>query len=143
MKRIAIAVAIAGVIYALAVGVGAVLYATGVIATGATNNNCANFKQQIADERGIDEQNVPQSEVSQRTRTCLDGHELTKRDAFRTEYLFWSLWPGAISGVIFLVWPRWSRILRAQQDAEDLVEGSKLDAGMQEHRDEMEGASEG
>ncbi len=114
MKRIAIALAIAIGIYALALAVGSTLYATGAIATGATHNDCANFKSQIAQQRGIDEQDVPQSEIKNATAACLDGHELTARHAFRSEYLFWSLWPAVIVALVFVAWPRWARLLHAQ-----------------------------
>ena len=129
MRRIIIAVAIAAVIYALALGAGSALYASGLIATGATHNDCADFKQEIARERGIDEQDVPQSEVKQRTQDCLDGHTLTKREAFRSEYLLWSIWPGVISAVIFLLWPRWERILHRQDAAELAGDAPNLQPG--------------
>lgn len=124
-----VAIAIAAVIYALALGVGTVLYATGTIATGATHNDCADFKHEIAKERGIDQEDVPQSEIAQRTQTCLDGHALTEGDAFRSEYLFWSIWPGVISGVIFLLWPRWTRILLQQDAAENAGDAANLEPG--------------
>jgi hypothetical protein len=99
--------------------VGSLLYATDTIAIGATHNDCVGYKKEIADERGIDENDVPQEEIKQRTQTCLDSHELTARDAFRSEYLFWSLWPGIICAVIFLLWPLWARTLNNQEVAED------------------------
>src|SRR4029078_2410578 len=118
MRHLLIALGIAAAIYGLAVGAGAVLYATGAIATRATHNDCADFKHEIATERGITEQDVPQSEIAQRTQACLDGHTLTKGHAFRTEFLFAALWPAIISAAIFLVWPRWTRILFRQEAAE-------------------------
>ena len=129
MKRIGMAVGIAVVIYALALGVGSVLYATGTIATGATHNDCADFKHEIAKERGIDQADVPQSDIAQRTQECLDGHVLTEREAFRSEYLFWSIWPGAISAVIFLLWPRWTRVLMQQDDFDNAKDASNLEPG--------------
>ena len=116
--RIGIAVMLAAGIYAAALCVGSVLYATGAIATGATHNDCAGFRQAIAVERGIDEQDVPRGDVSSRTRACLDGHTLTKGEAFRDEYLFWAAWPGAICAVIFLAWPAWARTLHNQELAD-------------------------
>jgi hypothetical protein len=131
LRRIAVAVGIAAAIYALAVGAGAVLYATGAIATGATHNDCANFKQLIASERGISEEDVPQSDVAQRTQSCLDGHAFSSTGhAFRSEYLFWSLWPAVISAVIFLVWPRWTRVLFRQEAAELTGSASHMKSGM-------------
>lgn len=129
MRRVGVAIGIAAVIYALALGAGSILYTTGTIATGATHNDCADFKHEIAAERGISEADVPQSEIAQRTQTCLDGHALTERDAFRSEYLFWSIWPGVISGVIFLLWPRWTRILLQQDAAENAADAANLEPG--------------
>lgn len=122
MKRIGVALAIAAVIYGVGLGAGSLLYASGAIATGATHNDCANFKHEIARERGIDIADVPQAEVKARTQACLDSHELTAREAFRTEYLLWSAWPAAICAAIFLAWPVWVRILRNQERAEEEAE---------------------
>lgn len=129
MKRILIALAIAIGIYGVAVGAGSLLYATGVIATGATHNDCADFKKEIAEARGIDEKDVAQSEIKNATRACLDEHELTEGHAFRTEYLFWGAWPAAVCAMIFLAWPVWARILSNQQEAEDAAEAARLDMG--------------
>ncbi len=129
MKRIVMALAIALAIYGAAVGVGSLLYATGAIATGATHNGCAGFRSKIADERGIDDSDVPQQDVRDATRACLDQHTLTKREAFRSEYLFWSVWPAVICAVIFLAWPAWARILRNQEQAELAEEASRLEMG--------------
>jgi hypothetical protein len=129
MRHLLIAVGIAAAIYGLAVGVGAMLYATGTIATGATNNNCDNFKQLIASERGISEEDVLQSEIAQRTQACLDQHTLTQAHAFRTEYLFAALWPAVISAAIFLVWPRWTRVLFRQEAAELAGSASHMEPG--------------
>lgn len=118
-RRLAIAVLIAGVIYGLAVGIGSGLYATGNIATGATHNTCSDYRTQIAEARGIDEEDVPQSEIKRLTEECLATHELTEEEAFRTEYLFWSIWPGVISALVFLVWPAWSRILFNQESHDE------------------------
>ncbi len=129
MRHLLIAVGIAAVIYALALGVGTALYATGTIATGATHNDCANFKQAIASERGISEEDVPQSEIAQRTQSCLDQHTLSKGHAFRSEYLVWALWPAVISAVIFLAWPRWTRILLRQEAVERAAGASHMEPG--------------
>ncbi len=128
-KRIGIAVMLAVGIYAVALGVGSVLYATGAIATGATHNNCADFKHVIAVERGIDQQDVPQADVNARTQACLDGHTLTKGEAFRSEYLFWAAWPGVICAVIFLAWPAWARTLHNQELADAVRDAANLEPG--------------
>ena len=128
-RRIVFAVMLALGIYAIALGIGSGLYATGSIATGATHNDCAGFKQEIAAERGIDDQDVPQSEVSARTQRCLDGHTLTKGEAFRSEYLFWAAWPGLICAVIFLAWPAWARILHNQETADAIRDAANLGQG--------------
>ena len=54
------------------------LYATGTIATGATHNDCADFRTQIAEEQGIDEEDVRRARCKARTQECLDEHELTR-----------------------------------------------------------------
>lgn len=112
------AVALAAGIYGVALGAGSLLYATGVIGTGATHNDCAGYRDEIAKERGIDEHDVPQQEIKDRTAACLATHELTKREAFRTEYLFWSVWPAVITALIFLFWPVWAGVLERQEEAE-------------------------
>lgn len=131
MRRMGIAVAIAVVIYGAALGAGTALYATGAIATGATHNDCAGFRAQIARERGIDEQDVPQSEIKAATAACLAGHTLTKREAFRSEYLLWSAWPAAICAAIFLAWPVWAGILeRQEQAAREGAQDGRRETGM-------------
>lgn len=120
VSRIVIAIAIAGVLYGAGAGTGVLLYATGAISTGATHNNCENFRAIIAEERGIDEEDVPQSAIKQLAEECLAEHELgSEGEALRTEYLIWSAWPAAICAVIFLIWPIWSRILHNQERAEE------------------------
>ena len=69
--------------------------------------------------RGIDERDVEQRDIKQRAATCLATHELTEREAFRSEYLFWGAWPAAICAVIFLLWPAWSRILHNQEQSDE------------------------
>ena len=129
MKRVGIAAIIALAIYGVAVGAGTLLYATGTIATGATQNNCANFKEQIAAERGIDAADVPQSEIKARAQTCLAGHELTAREAYHSEYVLWSIWPAVICAVIFLAWPVWARALTRQEQAELAADAGRLEMG--------------
>ena len=129
MKRIALAVGIGVVIYALALGAGSMLYASGMIATGATHNDCADFRSEIASERGIGDDEVPQSEIKQRTRSCLASHELTEGHAFRSEYLFWSIWPAVICGAVFLLWPLWARALERQEFGDVVRDASHLEPG--------------
>lgn len=118
MGRLLIAIAIAAGIYGIALGIGTTLYVTDAIGTGATHNDCANYREEIARERGIDETDVEQREIKERTQACLDDHELTAREAYRSEYLFWSIWPGIICAVVFLVWPVWAQALHNQEQAE-------------------------
>jgi hypothetical protein len=115
LKRIGTAIVIAAGIYALAVGAGSVLYATGNMPTGATHNDCSGYRKEIAEEQRIPEEDVPQSEIKSRTEACLATHELTEEEAFRTEYLFWSIWPGIICAAVFLIWPVWTRVLLNQE----------------------------
>lgn len=129
MKRVGVALGIAAAIYAIALGAGSLLYVTGAIATGATHNDCADFKHVIAQERGISDEDVPQSEIKQRTQACLDTHTLTKGEAFRSEYLLWSAWPAVISALVFLGWPRWARLLERQDQADLAAEAANLEAG--------------
>ena len=130
MKRLAIAAAVALSIYGIAVGVGTLLYTTGAIATGATHNDCDGIKKQIAEERyGGREKDVPQEELKQATQACLATYELTENEAFREEYLFWSIWPGVISAIVFLLWPAWARILHNQDEADLAEQASRLEPG--------------
>jgi hypothetical protein len=116
-KRLTIAVVLAAGIYGVALGAGTLLYRTGAIATGATHNDCADFRAQLAKERGIDEQDVPQADIGAATAACLDGHTLTKWEAFRSEYLLWSAWPAVLCAAVFLAWPVWAGILERQEAA--------------------------
>ena len=127
MKRLGVAAAIALAIYGVAVGAGSLLYATGAIATGATHNDC----DRAAVARTLDkaEDDLTQQELKTETRKCLDAHTLTKWEAFRSEYLFWSAWPAVICAAIFLVWPAWARILHNQEQAELTEEASRLGQG--------------
>jgi hypothetical protein len=122
LKRIALAILIAAGIYGIALGVGSLLYATGNMPTGATHNDCSGYRKEIAEEQGIAEEDVPQSEIKARTEACLATHEQTDEEAFKSEYLFWSIWPGVICAAIFLIWPVWTRIL-LNQEAYDEREG--------------------
>ena len=122
MKRILIALGIAAAIYGIALGSGSLLYGTGAIATGATHNNCVNIKKNLAAQQGVAEDDVSQSDIKNATQSCLDGHELSKGDAFRSEYLFWSAWPAAICALIFLLWPVWARALHNQELTDELLE---------------------
>ncbi len=127
MKRLTMAIAIAAVIYGLGLAAGSLLYTTGVIATGATHNDCEDFKKTIAERRGIDKEDVPQSEIKAEAEQCLAGHALTEKEAFQTEYLFWSVWPAAICAVIFLLWPAWASALRRQEEADPVHEAHRQD----------------
>ena len=129
MKRIALALGIGAVIYGLALGAGSVLYATGAIATGATHNDCADFRSEIAKERGIGDDEVPQSEIKARTQACLASHELSDRHAFRSEYLFWSIWPAVSCVAVFLMWPLWARALERQELGDVVRDASHLEPG--------------
>jgi hypothetical protein len=116
-----IALLIVGGLYAMGLGVGSLLYATGAIATGATHNDCENFREELAPLYGGDEEDVPQSAIKALAEECLAGHELTEEEAFREEYLVWSAWPAVICAVIYLAWPSWRRILHNQERAEALA----------------------
>ena len=98
---------IAAVIYGLALGAGSLLYATGAIATGATHNDCENFKEELAPQYGATKRTYPRVPSSRSPRSASPGHELTEREAFRTEYLMWAAWPAVVCAMIFLAWPRW------------------------------------
>ena len=84
----------------------------------------------IARTLGKAQDDVTQQELKTETAKCLDAHTLTKGEAFRSEYLFWSAWPAVISAVVFLLWPLWTRILRNQGDAERAAEAARMDIGM-------------
>jgi hypothetical protein len=128
-KRIGIAIVLAAAIYGIGLGIGSLLYTTGAIATGATHNDCEDFRKIIAEERGIDEEDVPQSAIKALAIDCLSGHELTEEEAFTTEFLFWPIWPGVIVGAIFLVWPFWAGILRTQEESELAADAPRLEQG--------------
>jgi hypothetical protein len=117
-RRLLVAAALALGIYGAAAGAGALLYATGAIAIGPTHNDCEGYRKDIARERGIDESDVPQSEIKERTAACLAGHKLTEETALREEYLMWAAWPAVVVAVIYLLWPAWARILDRQEAAD-------------------------
>jgi hypothetical protein len=126
VTRILIALGIAAAIYAVAAGIGAVLYATDTIPTGATHNDCENFREDLAPLYGGDEEDVPQSAIKTATEECLAEHEREEEDVIQ-EFLIWSAWPAAICAVIFLAWPFWARILHNQERAEGLAgEGTPM-----------------
>jgi hypothetical protein len=129
MKRILIALAIAAGMYGTSLSVGAVLYATGTIGTGATHNDCVDFRSTIANEQGIADQDVPQEQIKARTEECLKQHELTTGEAFRSRYLFWPLWPAVISAGVFLMWPLWARALDRQEFTDAVRDASHLEPG--------------
>lgn len=116
-------------IYASMLGLGTTLYATGVIGDGATHNDCVNFRQQIAAERGIAEEDVPQEQIKAATQACLDEHHLTKWHAFRTEYLAWAWWPAVVTGGISLLWPMWAAALHRQEMADAATDAPRLEPG--------------
>ena len=67
MKRLGIAALIAFSIYGAMAGVGAILYATDNIPTGATHNDCGDLKNEIADrDYGGDEELCRRSSSSRR-----------------------------------------------------------------------------
>ncbi len=121
MRRMLIALAIAGVIYVAGLGAGSILYSTGTIATGAPHADCGDPRDIVAENNpGVDKADLPQSEIKAEAQRCLNLNVLTEEEAFREEYLFWPAWPAAICAVIFLMWPAWSRILHNQEMADEL-----------------------
>jgi hypothetical protein len=125
MKRLGIAIAIALVIYGISVGVATVIYAGGWMPTGAAHNDCPDYRHEIAEEQGIDEEDVEQEQIKAATEACLAEHEREEQDVYRTA-LLWSIWPAVITGLIFLAWPVWTGILHRQEEA-DPVEGTPGD----------------
>ena len=115
MRRIVLALALAAAIYGAALGAGTLLYATGAIPIGATHNDCPDFHHVLAPQYGGDAQNVPQSAVKAAAANCLSSHALTKSEAYRSEYVFWSAWPAVIFAIIFLAWPVWTETLHNQE----------------------------
>jgi hypothetical protein len=129
-KRVGLALLIAAAIYGVQLSIGIVLYQTGNIATGATHNDCGNLKQEIADrDYDGDLEEVPQEQLKQESITCLESHELTPEEAFKTEYLFWPIWPALICAGVFLAWPPWARILERQDLADPIEDAPRLEPG--------------
>lgn len=128
MRRVGLALLIAAALYGIGLGAGSLLYATGAIATGATHNDCDKFREELAPRYGGDEEKVPQSAIKALASECLAAHELTKGEAFRKEYLIWSVWPAGICAVIFLLWPRWAAAL-GRQELADPIEKMRAPAG--------------
>jgi hypothetical protein len=122
LKRLLIAVGIAVSIYAVGVGVGALLYATGTIGTGALHADCGDPRDVVGERYpDVPDEDLPQEEIKAEAEACLAANELTEEEAFRQTYLFWSAWPAVICAVIFLAWPFWARILRNQEAAEAIA----------------------
>ena len=63
------------------------------------------------------------------TQKCLSTHTLSKGEAFRSEYLFWSGWPAVICALVFLAWPAWGRILHNQESADRAEDARRLGMG--------------
>jgi hypothetical protein len=121
-SRLLIAIAIAGVIYGVAIGIGSILYATGTIATGATHADCGDHRDNVAKlYPELDEHDLPQAAIKEDAVKCLAANELSENEAFREEYLLGPIWPAVICAVIFLAWPAWSRILHNQEASEALT----------------------
>ena len=124
-RRILIAIGLFALIYGLGVGMGALLYATGDIGTGPLHTECEGYTEQIAEEQGIDEEDVEQDDIKELAIACHEAEKaaITEEEAFRKTYLFWPLWPAAIVAAISLLWPWWAGILRRQELADPHVEG--------------------
>jgi hypothetical protein len=127
--RLLLALAIAVAIYAAALALGGTLYATGALGTGATHNDCVDFRHEIAVQQGIADDDVPQALIKQATQDCLEEHELTARNAFRTEYLAWAAWPALVVAGIFLLWPRWAAALHRQELADEAADARNPQPG--------------
>ena len=108
-RRLLAALAIFVVIYLLGFGMGAVLYATGLIGTGPLHTECEDYRAIIAEREGIDEEDVEQEQIKELAVACHEAEkaQITEREAFRAEYLFWPLWPAAI--VVLTTLPALSR----------------------------------
>lgn len=119
MKRLLIALVIAGAIYSIGLSVGGVLAMTDSLPLGATHNECDEFAKIIAEEKGIDEEDVEQSDIKALAEECLAGHVRTESDVLK-DFVVWSVWPAAICALIFLIWPLWARTLENQDAAEGI-----------------------
>jgi hypothetical protein len=122
MRRLLIALAIAGAIYGLGVGIGSLLYATGNIPTGPLHADCGDPRDVVSERYpGVPEADLPQEEIKAEAEACLAANELTEEEEWRTQFLIWSAWPAAICAAVFLAWPFWSRILHNQEAAENMA----------------------
>jgi hypothetical protein len=74
-RRLVIALVIFGGIYGVAMGTGFILYKTEAIGTGPLHTECPDFKPIIAEEQGIDEEDVEQEDIKARATAC---HEAEK-----------------------------------------------------------------
>jgi hypothetical protein len=130
-RRLLAALAIAVGIYTVAMGTGFVLYKTEAIGTGPMHTECPDYKPIIAEEQGIDEEDVEQEDIKARAIACHEAEkaEITPEEAFRTEYLYWSIWPAVICAVVFLLWPVWTRILLRQEEHEASEDAPRLEPG--------------
>jgi hypothetical protein len=117
MKRLWIAIAIALGIYGVSAGVATIVYVGGWMPTGAAHNDCPDYRQVIAEEQGIDEEDVEQEDIKAATEACLADHEREEQDVYRTA-LFWAIWPAVITALIFLAWPLWADALHRQEEAD-------------------------
>lgn len=118
MKRLLMALAIAGAIYGIGVGVGGLLWVADALPTGATHNDCSDFAKTIAEEQGIDEEDVAQEDIKALAEECLAGHEREKSEVIH-DFITWSVWPAMICAGIFLIWPAWTKTLLNQEAAEE------------------------
>ena len=117
MKRLLTAIAIAAAIYGIGLGVGTALWAADRLPTGATHNDCSDFAKILAEEQGIDEEDVAQEDIKALAIECLAGHERETSDVLH-DFITWSVWPALICAGIFLVWPAWTKTLLNQEAAE-------------------------
>jgi hypothetical protein len=118
--RLAIAVGAFVTIYAAGMALGGVLYATGWIGDGPLHTDCEGFRQQIADETGVAEKDVEQSQIKARALECHNAERATvsKEDAFRDEFRFFPLWPAGVVALIVVLWPWWAAMLHRQEVAD-------------------------
>jgi hypothetical protein len=116
-RRLLIALGLFVAIYLAGFGMGAVLYATDLIGTGPLHTECEDYRAIIAEREGIDEEDVEQEQIKELAVACHEAEkaEITPEEAFRSEFLFWPLWPAAIVALASLLWPLWAGILRRQE----------------------------
>jgi hypothetical protein len=118
--RLAVAAGAFIAIYAASMALGGVLYATGWIGDGPLHTECEGFRQTIADELGVKEKDVEQSQIKERAIACHEGERATvsKEDAFRDEFRFFPLWPSAVVALMIVFWPWWAAMLHRQELAD-------------------------